>query len=317
MIKNRKAIIFGISSYKLKKNEKLFFKKVKPWGIILFSRNIQNLEQLRKLVNEIKNIFNDVNFPILIDVEGGRVSRLNKIIDLSTFSQDYFGKMYKKNKKLFLNNYKVFINTISGMMNYVGVNINTVPVLDVRREKSHKIIGDRSFSKNQKEVSAIGKICVDLYQKNKICTVIKHIPGHGASEHDSHLKTPIVRYSKNELMKKDFAPFKRCKSFFSMTAHIIYEKYDPNNTATHSKTVIKRIIRNYIKFKGIIISDDICMKSLKFSLIENATKALEAGCNLVLHCSGNLNEMRKISKVIPKIDYFTQKKTSDFYKFLR
>ena len=102
-----------------------------------------------------------------------------------------------------------------------------------------------------------------------------------------------------------------------MTAHIIYEKYDPINTATHSRIVIKKIIRNYIKFKGIIISDDICMKSLKFSLIENANRALEAGCNLVLHCNGNLNEMKKLSKVIPKIDNFTRKKTSDFYKFLR
>ena len=314
---NRKAIIFGIRGYKLKKNEKLLFKETKPWGIILFSRNIKNLVQLKELVNEIKKFFKDVNFPILIDVEGGRVSRLNKIIDLSRFSQHYFGKIYKKNKKLFLNNYKVFINAVSGMMNYVGANINTVPVLDVRRKKSHKIIGDRSFSNNQNEVSAIGKICVDLYKKNKICTVIKHIPGHGASKQDTHLKTPTIRCSKNELIKKDFSPFKKCKSFFAMTAHIIYQKYDPENTATHSKIVINKIIRNYIKFKGIIISDDICMKSLKFSLIDNATKALEAGCNLVLHCSGNLNEMRKISKVIPKIDNFTEKKTSDFYKFLR
>tara|TARA_B100000029_G_scaffold70450_1_gene62561 strand:+ start:185 stop:1138 length:954 start_codon:yes stop_codon:yes gene_type:complete len=316
MIENRKAVIFGISSYKLKKKEKLFFKKVKPWGIILFSRNIQNLDQLKKLVNEIKKIFKDVNFPILVDVEGGRVSRFSKIIDLSTFSQDYFGRMYKKNKKSFLNNYKIFVNTISDMMNYVGININTVPVLDVRRKKSHKIIGDRSFSNNQNEVSAIGKICVDLYRKNKICTVIKHIPGHGASKYDSHLNTPTIRLDKNELIKKDFTPFKKCKSFFAMTAHIIYEKYDPDNTATHSKIVINKILRNYIKFKGIIISDDICMKSLKFSLVENTVKAFEAGCNLVLHCSGNLNEMREISKVIPKIDKFTQKKTSDFYKFL-
>ena len=102
-----------------------------------------------------------------------------------------------------------------------------------------------------------------------------------------------------------------------MTGHVIYEKYDPNNTATHSKIVIKNVIRNHINFKGILISDDISMKSLKFSLTENAAKALKAGCNLILHCSGKLNEMKKISKVIPKIDKFTEKKTSDFYNFLR
>jgi len=317
MIRNRKAIIFGISSYKIKKSEKIFLKKSKPWGIILFSRNIKNLEQLRKLVNDIKKIFSDSNYPILIDVEGGKVSRLNKIIDLSSLSQNYFGKIYKKNRKLFLYNYKIFINTVSNMLNYVGVNINTVPVLDVRRKDSHKVISDRSFSRNQNVVSSIGQICINQYEKNKICTVIKHVPGHGLSKHDSHLKTPTIKNTKRELIKKDFKPFKKCKSFFAMTAHIIYEKYDPINTATHSRIVIKKIIRNYIKFKGIIISDDICMKSLKFSLIENANRALEAGCNLVLHCNGNLNEMKKLSKVIPKIDNFTQKKTSDFYKFLR
>jgi len=317
MIKNRKAIIFGISSYKLKKKEILFLKKVKPWGIILFSRNIKNLEQLKNLVKQIKKVFNDSNFPILIDVEGGRVSRLNKIIDLSTFSQDYFGKVYKKNRRIFLINYKIFINTVANILNYVGININTVPVLDVRREDSHNVISDRSFSKNKNVVSNLGKICIDLYKKKKIFTVIKHIPGHGLSKHDSHFKTPIIKNSKNELKKNDFMPFKKSKSFFAMTAHVIYEKYDPKYTATHSKIVINKIIRNYINFKGIIISDDISMKSLKFSLIENTTRALEAGCNLILHCNGNLNEMKKISRVIPKIDNFIQKKTSDFYKFLR
>jgi len=317
MIKNRKAAIFGISSFKLKKNEKVFLKKTNPWGIILFSRNIKNLEQLRILVKDIKRIFNDDNYPILIDVEGGRVNRLNKIIDLSIFSQKFFSKIYKKNKKQFLNNYTIFIDSVSSILNYVGININTVPVLDVGRNFSHNIVGDRSFSKNQNVVSTIGQICIKLYKKNKIFTVMKHIPGHGLSKHDSHLKTPIINNSKKELVKKDFKPFKKCKTTFAMTAHIIYKKYDSKFTATHSKVVINKIIRNHIKFRGILISDDISMKSLQYTLNENAKMALKAGCNLILHCSGNLNEMKKISKVIPKIDKFTQKKTSDFYNFFR
>ena len=314
---NRKAVIFGISSYRLKNSEKIFFKKAKPWGIILFSRNIKSLVQLRTLVKDIKKIFKDDKFPILIDAEGGKISRLKRIIDLSVFSQTYFAKLYKKNKKLFYTNYEIFINSVSNILNSVGININTVPVLDVKRSDSHHVIGTRSFSKNQNIVSHLGKVCIELYKKNKICTVVKHIPGHGLSKCDSHFKIPIIKNNKKELIKKDFKPFKKCKSIFAMTAHVIYEKYDPKYTVTHSRIIINKVIRNHIKFKGILISDDISMKSLKFSIDKNATKALEAGCNLVLHCNGELNEMKKISKVIPKIDKFTQKKTSDFYNVLR
>ena len=317
MTNNRKAVIFGISSYILKKNEIIFLKRSKPWGIILFSRNIKDLEQLKKLVASIKKIFNDNNYPILIDVEGGKVSRLNNIIDLSVFSQKYLASIFKKNKKLFIINYKIFISSVCNILNYVGININTVPVLDVVRNNSHQVIGNRSFSKDQNIVSSLGKICINLYKRNKIQPVLKHIPGHGAAQLDSHFKTPIVKNSKKELIKKDFKPFRKCKSIFAMTAHIIYQKYDPKNTATHSKLIIKKVIRKHIKFKGILISDDISMKSLKFTLEENAKRALEAGCNLILHCNGNLNQMKKLSKVIPKIDKFTLKKTSDFYNFLR
>ena len=142
------------------------------------------------------------------------------------------------------------------------------------------------------------------------------MPGHGLANCDSHYKTPIISASKNELINNDFRAFKSNDSFFAMTAHAIYSKYDPINTATHSKIIIKNIIRNHIKFKGILISDDISMKSLKYSLEQNAIKALNAGCNLILHCNGNIKEMHRLAKVIPKIDNFVIKKTSQFYKFL-
>jgi len=314
---NRAAIIFGIQRHKLTTKEKLLFRKVKPWGIILFSRNIKNITQLKKLVDDIKKFFRDKKYPILIDEEGGKVSRLNKIIDLSIFSQNFFGKSYIKDKKLFYNHYKIHINLICDILKNVGININTVPVLDVRRKKSHNIIGSRSFSENSTIVSNIGKLCIDFYEKNRIATVIKHIPGHGFSKCDSHYKTPVINVDKKELFKKDFKPFKLNKSLFAMTAHAIYSKYDSHNTATHSKTVIKEVIRKHMNFKGILMSDDISMKSLKYSLEDNALRALHAGCNLVLHCNGNIREMSKLIKVIPKIDKFTQKKTSQFYKFLR
>jgi len=313
---NRKAIIFGIKGYTLTKKEKIFFRKTKPWGIILFSRNIKSISQLRNLILDIKKCFGKKKYPILIDSEGGKVSRLNNIIDLSIFSQNYFEKLYRKDKKLFLKYYKIYIDTVSNILRDVGININTVPVLDVRRENAHAIIGSRSFSKNPKIVSIMGKICINYYKKNRIATVIKHIPGHGLSRYDSHYKTPTIIQNEKLLKKKDFKPFKECKSLFAMTAHIIYKIYDSDNTATHSKIIISKIIRKYIKFRGILISDDISMKSLKFDLIENTKRALDAGCNLILHCNGKMNEMIKLAKVVPKIDKFIQKKTSHFYNFL-
>ena len=198
----------------------------------------------------------------------------------------------------------------------VGININTVPVLDVIRKNTHNVIGNRSFSQNSENVAKLGNVCINLYKKNNIATVIKHIPGHGLSKCDSHYKTPIIKTNKKELMRKDFKPFRRCKSLFAMTAHAVYSIYDLVNTATHSKIIIQKVIRNHINFKGLLISDDISMKSLKYGLEKNATKALLAGCNLVLHCNGNISEMSKLAKVIPKIDSFTKKKTSHFYKFL-
>ena len=217
---------------------------------------------------------------------------------------------------MFYKFYKAYINNICSIFKNLGININTVPVLDVRRKRSHNVIGNRSFSQNPENVAKLGKICINLYKKNKIATVVKHIPGHGMSKCDSHYKTPIIKANKKDLIKKDFKPFRICKSPFAMTAHAIYTEYDLFNTATHSKIIINKVIRNHINFKGLLISDDISMKSLKYKLEENAIKALQAGCNLVLHCNGNISEMSKLAKVIPKIDNFTQKKTSHFYKFL-
>ena len=314
---NKKAIIFGVKGYQLTNKEKHLFKKAKPWGIILFSRNIKNILQLKILVDDIKKILCEKKYPILIDQEGGKVSRLNKIIDLRVFSQDFFGKLYNKDKKLFYKFYKIYIDKVCDILKRVGININTVPVLDVRRKKSHAVIGSRSFSQNPENVSKLGKLCIDLYKRNKIATVVKHIPGHGMSKCDSHHITPIIKINKKELIRKDFKPFRTCKSLFAMTAHVVFTKYDFNNTVTHSKIIINKVIRNHINFKGLLISDDISMKSLKYKLEENAIKALQSGCNLVLHCNANISEMSRLAKVIPKIDNFTRKKTSHFYKFLR
>ena len=315
MIKNRRSFIVGLKSATLKLKEKQFLRKYKPWGVILFSRNIKSVVQTKKLTDDIRKIFNDKKYPILIDQEGGRVNRLNNLIYSSNFTGELFGNLYKTNIKKFNVYCKIFINQTSNLLNKIGVNINTVPVLDIRRKTSNKIIGDRSFDSKPKIVSKIGDYFINQFHKNNIATVIKHIPGHGLAKVDSHKSTPIVKSKLKDLNKIDFLVFKKKKSFFAMTAHIVYQDIDKENTATHSKEVIK-IIRNKIKFKNLLISDDISMKSLKFSIKENTIKAFKAGCDLVLHCNAKYGEMIAVAKNSPKVNVFISKKTSQFYKIL-
>ena len=312
---NRRRFITGIKSTTLSIKEKKFIQKYKPWGIILFSRNIKSLKQGKKLTDQIKKIFKDNNYPILIDQEGGRVNRLKKIFNADPFTGEFFGKLYLKDKKKFYDYYKIFINQTSFLLKSIGANINTLPVLDLRSKGSSSIIADRSFSKDPKIVSKIGDICINNFHVNNIGTVIKHIPGHGLAKVESHKLTPLVNKNLKYLIKNDFSTFKKKSSFFAMTAHIVYTKIDKINTATHSKRIIQ-LIRNDIKFKNIIISDDIAMKSLKSPIKVSTLRAFNAGCDLVLHCNGNFKEMCDVATNSPLITKFIIKKTSQFHKII-
>ena len=312
---NRRAFIVGIKSTKLSNKEIYFLKKYKPWGIILFTRNIKDIGQTYKLTSSIRKIFKDKKYPILIDQEGGRVNRLKNIISFDNLTSEFFGEKFIKNFREFNFIYSLFIDKTSYLLKSMGVNINTSPVLDLRVKGASNIIGDRSFSKDPKIVSKIGDLCINNFKKNGIGTVIKHIPGHGLAKVDSHNFTPIVNKNLSYLIKKDFIPFKNKKTFFAMTAHIIFNKIDNQNTVTQSKKLIK-LIRQKIGFKNILISDDLSMKSLKGSLEKNTIKTFKAGCNIVLHCNGNFNEMEIVGKNSPLIDKFIFKKTSQFYEIL-
>ncbi len=308
---NHRSFICGIKGLKLLSSEIKFLKKYKPWGIILFSRNIKTIKQTQILTQSIKNIFNNDNYPILIDEEGGRISRLRKFIDSSIFSAKYFGDMFSKDRKKFNTYYEVYIKQISYLLRLLGININTVPVLDLRRNSAHNIIGDRSYSNNIKVISKVSDICIHNFHKNRIATVIKHIPGHGLSKVDSHKKLPIIDKNLKYLLKNDFKLFKNKNSLFAMTGHLLFTKIDNLNTSTHSKKLIN-IIRKNIGFNNIIITDDLSMKALKFTIEDNTKKSFEAGCNLALHCNGNLSEMVKVAKNSPKINKFILNKTSQF-----
>ena len=312
------AIIFGIDSFKLNLNEITFFKKYKPWGIILFSRNIKNLEQVKNLTTSIKDLFKDKNFPILIDQEGGMVNRFKNIINLENFNAKYFGDIYNNDPK-FYSKFDKFLKINISILKYCGININTVPVLDLFNADKKNVIGNRSFSKNYKIVVKLSKYLIKSYKKSGLETVIKHIPGHGCTSIDSHFALPQVNLSLDYLKNNDFRTFKKVNSYLAMTAHILYKNIDPTRCATQSKKIINDIIRKYLSFRGILMSDDICMKALSGSMLKNAKLTLDAGCNVLLHCNGNLDQMKKLSLIVPEIDNFTNKLTkkikANFYKF--
>ncbi len=312
----KKAIIISLKGKTLSKKEKILLSKESPWGVILFKRNIHSLKQTQRLVLQIKKYSKSKKFPILVDEEGSAVSRIENIFN-HHLNANYFGKIFEKDKKFAIFIYKNYLKSLCNLLKIIGININTIPVLDVLRKNTSKIIGSRSFSHDKKIVKTLGGITVRECQKNKIISIIKHIPGHGCASKDSHVHLPKVNLSENNLNSRDFFPFKFNRAKLAMTAHILYSKIDEKNVSTFSKIIVNKIIRKKIGFKGILMSDDISMKALKYDLVTNAKKALEAGCNLVLYCNGNIKDNLKLIKSVPYIDKFTAKKTSEIYKILR
>ncbi len=289
---NNSAIVIGIKGTLLNKIEKDYLKTYKPVGAILFKRNISDKQQTISLVNQLKLEIGP-NAIIMIDQEGGRVSRLDNKLWPSYPAANFFGKLAQKNlnlaKKETFNNFY----SIGKELEEMGINYNCAPVLDLLIKKSSKVIGDRAFSRDPNIVSMLGlEACKGLI-KAKVKPVIKHIPGHGKSKEDSHLKLPIIEHSISRL-EEDFLPFRKLqKAHSAMTAHIKYKKLDNINCATQSKYIINEIIKKQIGFSGILFSDDLCMKALKGPYFLRAKKAIEAGCDVVLHCEPNIQNIIK------------------------
>ena len=291
-------LICGISGKELTKEEVHFFQKYNPWGIILFSRNCDSKSQLIALINNLRSLTHK-DLPVMIDQEGGRVHRLVYSSDLKLYPANLFGKIYNNNKDEAKEALNLQCKIISKELKDVGININTFPVLDIPRDDESGVIGDRSFSRNKLIVAELGKESMDAYISMGINPVIKHIPGHGRAKVDSHLDLPIVDTSYNELVENDFYPFEFCKSSnLAMTAHIIFSEIDPEYPVTISSKVIKDVIRKYIKFDGLLMTDDISMKALSGNKNLLSIAALEAGCDIVLHCNGNMKEMLSIAEAL-------------------
>lgn len=292
-------VIFGCAGTELTQEEFIFFQENNPFGFILFKRNCQDPLQLTCLIEHLKETTSRDTIPILIDQEGGRVARL-KHADWPDFPpQFHFGQKWLESPKTayeqaFENAYNIGI-----MLNKIGVTVNCSPLLDVLTKDTHIAIGDRAFSTNPEIVFELGKAYIEGYLAAKIKPVIKHLPGHGRAIFDSHEDLPIISTDLTTLQETDFLPFQKISQLYpdlwGMSAHIIYEKLDAHNPATQSDYIINTIIREKIGFKGLLLTDDLSMKALKGDFKTRAQKALIAGCDIILHCNGNMNEMKEIA----------------------
>jgi len=295
----KKPVIFGLKSLELNQEEINFFKKVMPVGFILFARNIKDKKQVKNLTDSLKEICGE-NIFILIDQEGGRVQRMTEPNWKKYPSGEYFANLYLEDPDLARKKCYENFTELTNDLKEVVINTNCTPILDINFKDTHEIIKSRAFGTNPEKIADLGKVIAKTHLDNGLFPIIKHIPGHGRSLADSHLELPVIDVSLEELQKTDFIPFKELSDIkFAMTAHILYSQIDDQNPATMSKKMID-IIRNDIGFKNIIMTDDLSMKALQGSFTEKTEKSLIAGCDLILHCNGDIKEMIEINN---SLDY--------------
>lgn len=313
-----KPVIFGVKGKVATPEELELFNKHNPIGFILFSRNIESPEQVKKLINQLRGtVFPRNDVLVLVDQEGGRVQRLTKPYWKVMPPAKYFGNLIKTEG---LKRAKRMLYTEFRMCAYelkkLGFNMDCAPMMDLNFKGADDIMGDRCYSADAYEVAELaGEVCRGLLMGN-VFPVVKHIPGHGRASADSHKELPVVDASIEDL-QKDFQPFKELSIMpFAMTAHIKYTAIDAENCATQSKKVID-VIRNDIGFKGMIMTDDLSMHALTGSFTERVQKSLAAGCEIMLHCNGDYAEMLEIAEATPVFSKELREKYRACWKHLR
>ncbi len=287
----RSAAIIGINGLRLSIKEMKFFKNSNPLGVILFKRNIKNAQQIISLTNQIKDCLGR-DAPILIDQEGGKVARLRHPNFTEYPPAKYFGDIAIENINkaitLVQNNYF----SLGYELKKLGINFNCAPILDLYVHSANQVIGNRSFGSNPDIVANLAYEVCKSFKKAGIIPIIKHIPGHGRANIDSHIGLPVISTQTNDY-EKDLKPFKKLNNMpVAMTAHIVLKELD-DQAVTQSSIIIKNVIRNEIGFNGLLISDDVCMKALKGDVFDISNKARKAGCDIVLHCDGILENSHK------------------------
>jgi len=298
-----KSWIAGCSGWRLTPDERRFFADERPWGFILFGRNIGEPAQVRDLVAELQEIGGRETVPVLIDQEGGRVQRLRPPFSPRMPPSAEIGRIYAASREdglraAWLQGRLLAHDLLQGY----GINVDCIPCLDVPQPGAHSVIGDRAYAQDAAGVAALGGEAARGLMAGGVLPVMKHLPGHGRGEADSHLELPRVSASLAELRRDDFIPFQVQRHLpAAMTAHLLFEAIDHDHPTTLSPKVIGEIIRGEIGFDGLLMSDDMSMKALQGDMGELAAQAIAAGCDLALHCNGDMAEMQLLAAAVPEL----------------
>jgi len=292
-----KAMILGAAGLTLSAEEKSLYRDERPWGFILFARNVSGPDQIRELVAEMRACVNNPEAPVFIDQEGGRVQRLRPPLAQTYPPGAAIGALYRRDRQAGLRAAWLMSRLHADDLRRYGINADCLPVLDVPVEGAHDVIGDRAYGKDPETVAALGRAAAEGLLAGGVLPVIKHIPGHGRALADSHLALPKVDAAHDALSSHDFAPFKALSDMpMAMTAHVVYSAIDAERPATTSSRVIGDIIRGEIGFDGLLMSDDLSMRALSGDFAERTEASLAAGCDVVLHCNGVMDEMRSVAR---------------------
>ncbi|NGM52063.1 beta-N-acetylhexosaminidase [Caulobacter sp. 602-2] len=296
------AAILGCAGTVLSAEEAAFFRDVRPWGFILFKRNIDTPDQVRKLTAALRDTVGRPDAPILIDQEGGRVARLQPPHWNKYPPGRAYGELVANDPLVAREITRLGARLIAHDLTSLGINVDCVPVLDVPDPKGHEIIGDRAYGDTPEQVATLGRAAAEGLLAGGVLPIIKHIPGHGRAMSDSHLELPVVKAKLAELDARDFAPFRVLSDMpMAMTAHVVYTAIDRRRPATTSKKAIKQIIRGSLGFDGLLMSDDLSMKALSGDFKQRAKDSLSAGCDVVLHCNGDMDEMKAVMAGVGKL----------------
>ncbi|MBN9248824.1 MAG: beta-N-acetylhexosaminidase [Hyphomicrobium sp.] len=296
------SLIVGLSGVALTDDERRFYRDVQPAGMILFARNVADREQLKRLVEDVRDAVGRSDFLVLIDQEGGRVQRLRPPIARSLPPAASYAGIYARDPEAAKRAAFAVARLTGEELRAFGITMNCAPVADLPVDGSHEIISDRAYGATVGEVVALARSVADGYLASGVVPVIKHIPGHGRATADSHFSLPVVATPRPVLSETDFAPFKALANIpAAMTAHVVYSAIDPANPASTSAIVTREIIRGEIGFDNLLMSDDLSMKALSGPMRARAEAVIAAGSDLALHCNGDIGEMRAAAEGVPAL----------------